>query len=97
MATIGGTAVSVVLTWLDIFRKRHIDFVRVSVKDSFLYLMQAAPFFISRVAVSMYTTLNTVLLGLKFPNAELALYGTANNLTNMCRTMISPVSRFQMR
>lgn len=92
VATIGGTVVSVVLTWLDIFRKRYVEFVRVSVKDSFLYLKQAATFFISRVAVSMYTTLNTVLLGLKFPNAELALYGTANNLTNMCRTMISPVS-----
>ena len=92
VATIGGTLVSVVLTWADIVKKKYISYTRVSIIESLLYLRQASVFFVSRVAVSMYTTLNTVLLGLNFNTAELAVYGTANNLTNMCRTMISPVS-----
>ncbi len=92
LATIGGATVSVLLTWGNICKKKYIEFVKVSLKDSLYYLKQAAAFFISRIAVSMYTTLNTVLLGLKFPNAELALYGTSNNITNMCRSMLSPVS-----
>jgi PST family polysaccharide transporter len=92
VATIGGAVISVLLTWLDILRKKYISLTRISINDSLSYMKDASAFFISRVAVSMYTTLNTVLLGLKFPNAELALYGTANNLTNMCRTMISPIS-----
>jgi len=92
VATIGGATVSATLTWFEICKKKYISFIKVSIKDSLLYLKQASIFFISRIAVSMYTTLNTVLLGLKFPASDLALYGTANNLTIMCRSMLSPVS-----
>lgn len=92
VATIGGNLLAVALTWMEVLKKLRVYPVRVSFKDAFVQLKRSSPFFVSRVAVSMYQTLNTVLLGLKFPSAELAQYGAANNLTSCARQCISPIS-----
>lgn len=92
VATIGGNLLAVALTWMEVLKKLKVYPVRVSFKDAFMQLKRSSPFFISRVAVSMYQTLNTVLLGLRFPSAELAQYGAANNLTSCARQCVSPIS-----
>lgn len=92
VATIGGNLLAVALTWMEVLKKLRVYPVRVSFKDAFVQLKRSSPFFVSRVAVSMYQTLNTVLLGLKFPSVELAQYGAANNLTSCARQCVSPIS-----
>ena len=91
-ATIGGNFAAIVLTWIEIWRRRLIEWVRPSACGVLSCLGESAAFFLSRVAVSLYSTLNTVLLGLRFPASALGQYGVANNLTNTCRSMLSPVS-----
>ena len=72
VAAIGGNLLAVALTWMEVLKRLRVYPVRIPFKEAFAQLKRSSPFFISRVAVSMYQTLNTVLLGLRFPSAELA-------------------------
>lgn len=92
VATIGANLVAIVLTWIEIVGKRMIGFSVVSAKDVLLRLKESALFFLSRIATTFYTSLNTVLLGLKFSGAEVGQYGAANAIANTCRSLMSPIS-----
>lgn len=92
IATIGGNLVAVALTWIEVLRNLKVYPVRISFKEIWMQLRRSSSFFISRIAVSMYQTLNTVLLGMRFPSAELAQYGAANSLISCARQCMSPIS-----
>ncbi len=97
VATIASNVVAVVLTWIEIrkiFRENGNAqfFCRVKFKEIFSELKSSSVFFLSRIAVSMYQTLNTVLLGFRFSSAQLAKYGAANSLVSAGRSLISPIS-----
>lgn len=92
VATIGSNLAAVGMTWIEIKRRNLIGRPKISIRDIFLHLKESAVFFLSRIAVSLYSTLNTVLLGVRFSEAALGQYGVANSLTNTCRSMLSPVS-----
>ena len=92
IATIGANLIAVLLTWYEIKKKNYIEKTKVSFKEIFMYLKESSTFFLSRVAVSLYTTLNTVLLGFKFNDYAMGQYGVANNLINTGRSFISPIS-----
>ena len=92
LATVGANVTAVLLTWYEIKKKGYISKVRVSRKEILVYLKESGTFFLSRVAVSMYTTLNTVLLGFKFSEAAMGQYGAANSLISTGRSFISPIS-----
>lgn len=92
VATIGANLVAIILTWIEIFRKRMIVFSAVPAKDMFLRLRESSLFFLSRIATTFYTSLNTVLLGFQFPGAAVGQYGAANAIANTCRSLMSPIS-----
>ena len=92
VATIAANIIAVLLTWIEILRKKIIEVKLVRLHESFEYLKDSSTFFLSRVASSFYTTLNTLLLGLKFPSIALAQYGVANTLTSTCRSMMNPIA-----
>ena len=92
LATIGGNLVSVILTWFELIKKSYISFVKISIKDIGLTIKEASTFFLSRVAVTAFSTLNTVLLGFKCPSYEVGQYGSANTLTQACKGLMSPVA-----
>ncbi|MHB9294112.1 oligosaccharide flippase family protein [Hollandina sp. SP2] len=92
LAAIGGNLIAVALTWYEIIRKLGLRFTRVSLGETVQYLRESSSFFLSRVAVSMYQSLNTVVLGFGFSNAEIAQYGAANTLTTAGRAMLSTIS-----
>jgi PST family polysaccharide transporter len=92
LAAIGGNLIAVALTWYEIIRKLGLRFTRVSFGETVQYLRESSSFFLSRVAVSMYQSLNTVVLGFRFSNAEIAQYGAANTLTTAGRAMLSTIS-----
>lgn len=92
IATIGSNLFAVILTWLEIIRKKIITFCKISIKDIFLYLKDSSLFFLSRIASTFYTSLNTVILGFKFPSGEVGQYGVANTLANTCRSLMCPIS-----
>ena len=92
VATIGANLVAIILTWIEIFRKRMIVFSAVPAKEMFLRLRESSLFFLSRIATTFYTSLNTVLLGFQFPGAAVGQYGAANAIANTCRSLMSPIS-----
>lgn len=92
IATIGANLIAVLLTWYEIKKKNYIEKTKVTFKEILMYLKESSTFFLSRVAVSLYTTLNTVLLGFKFSDYAMGQYGVANNLINTGRSFISPIS-----
>lgn len=92
VATILSNIAAIILTWIEIIKKLKIYPVKVKISEIFNELKNSSVFFLSRIAVSMYQTLNTVLLGFRFPSAELANYGAANNLVSAGRSLLSPIS-----
>lgn len=92
LATVGANVTAVLLTWHEIKKKGYVAKARVTIKEILVYLKEAGSFFLSRVAVSMYTTLNTVLLGFRFSETEMGQYGAANSLIQTGRSFISPIS-----
>lgn len=92
VSTIASNLIAVVLSWIEIIRRGLIVPSKVTVGEIFRHLKESSVFFLSRVAVSLYSTLNTVLLGFKFPESAIGQYGAANGLTNTCRSMLSPIS-----
>lgn len=92
VATILSNLVAIVLTWIEIIRNLKVYPVKVKFSEIFDELKNSSVFFLSRIAVSMYQTLNTILLGFRFPSAELANYGAANNLVSSGRNLLSPIS-----
>jgi PST family polysaccharide transporter len=90
-AVIGGNLIAVLLTWHEIIRKKHIAFIRVPLKETLGYLKDSSVFFISRIAVSMYQSLNTVVLGFRFSSESIARYGAANTLIYSGRGLLSPI------
>ena len=92
VATICANLVAVILTWIEIVGKRMIIFSTVPTKAVLLLLRESSLFFLSRIATTFYTSLNTVLLGFKFSGAEVGQYGAANAIANTCRSLMSPIS-----
>ena len=92
LAAIGGNLAAAGLTWYEIIRKQGMRFTPVTLKETIGYLRESAPFFLSRIAVNMYQSLNTVVLGFRFSNAEIAQYGAANTLISSGRSMIGIIS-----
>lgn len=92
VATISANFVAVILTWIEIIGKRMIIFSSVPAKEVFLRLRESSLFFLSRIATTFYTSLNTVLLGFQFPGAAVGQYGAANAIANTCRSLMSPIS-----
>lgn len=92
IATIGSNIFAVILTWIEIIRRKIILFSKVSLCQTFKYLKDSSLFFISRIAASFYTSLNTVILGFNFSSSQIGQYGVANTITNTCRSLMSPIS-----
>ncbi|MBD5399780.1 MAG: oligosaccharide flippase family protein [Treponema sp.] len=92
VATIGSNLFAVILTWIEIIKKKIIKLCKVPFTDMLKYLKESSLFFLSRIASSFYTSLNTVLLGSKFSSASVGEYGVANTLTNTMRSLLSPIS-----
>ena len=92
LALIGGNIIAITLTWYEIVRKLHILPVRVSIKETLQYLHDSSVFFLSHVAVSMYQSLNIVVLGFQFSSANIAQYGAANTLISSGRSLLTPIS-----
>lgn len=92
LATIGSNVLAVILTWIEIFRTRIIVICNVSLRESLHFLKDSSLYFLSRIASTFYTSLNTVILGFRFPSSEIGQYGVAGTLTNTCKSLMSPIS-----
>jgi len=72
----------------------HLTFVKVSLKDIIDLLLNERTVFFSLVAVSLYTTTNTVVLGLMTNETQVGYYTAGQRLIDVASTVINiPLSQ----
>lgn len=74
-------------------RKNNIYILRIDFKKGILYMKRAWPFFISRLAVAMYSTGAGVFLGAFSNAASVAVYSIAEQMYKGVQALISPISQ----
>lgn len=84
----------IILIWAWYYAKQVIGLKIsfVSIGETLSALKDSAMFFLSRIASTIYTSTNTVLLGAIYGNAELAQFGVANALIVNIRSIFSPIA-----
>lgn len=88
-----GNAISVIIAYFYIFKKAEVRFCRVKAKEIFLDLKHSFHFFLSRIATTVYSATNTVILGFVDKSGVLTGYYTsADKLVATAKSGLSPIS-----
>lgn len=91
LSAIGNGAATLFVYW-HLFTKVGLRFAKVSIKDIWKEICEAAQFFLSKVASSINSNLNGLLLkGIAGVTAT-ALYGRADTVINAARMGMSPIA-----
>ena len=76
-----------------IFAKFRLRFVAPSFATIKFYFKDSTQFFLSQVSVSLYTTLNTVVLGFFTSNEIVGFYAAAEKVFIAMRSAMAPIAR----
>lgn len=88
-----GCAVSDAVLLFHLNRKYRVHLCRVSLRDVWRSMADSAQYFVSRVASTFYSSLNTMVLGFVAPgSAELGRFTACNNAVNAGKGLSSPVA-----
>lgn len=83
---------SIVISFLSFWElsRLGIGFCRVSLRDIMHELKDGYQIFVSNVAISLYTTLNTFLLGMLTSNIYVGYYAAAEKITKLIQNIYVP-------
>ena len=88
-----GNGVAMVLASVDLARRFQIRFGKVSVGEVASSLKRSSVFFLSRIATTAYTSLNTIILDLiTASGGATGYYTAADKLITTGRNVLSPIS-----
>lgn len=88
-----GAALSDAVLLVHLFRKYEIKVCKVSAKDVALSMRESSLYFVSRIASTFYSSLNTMVLGFIAPGSvELGQFTACNNTVNAGKSISSPVA-----
>ena len=87
-----GNGIALLFVYLHLFFKEKIFFVRFCVKDLLNRFKASAVFFLSRIATTVYTVANTIILDLFYEGKMTAYYTSANRLISTAKGGLSPIS-----
>lgn len=88
-----GNAGAIIAIYFHLFRKMNVRFCRVHGKDVRASLRSSSTFFFSRIASSIYTKSNYIILSLiGAGDAVTGLYTSADNLIGAAQNCMSPIS-----
>ena len=88
-----GEFCAVVWSWLDLKKRYAIRFIKVKWAEMFEHLKKSSQFFLSRIASTIYTATNTIILGYIDPiGGTVGLYTAANKLITTGQTALAPIS-----
>lgn len=68
------------------------DFNKVKKKDLYEITIENLSFFVARLAVISYTSLNTIIVGEKVGLKMAAIYGVAEKIYQMAQNLLSPIT-----
>ena len=89
-----GNLMSIIIVHLHIFYKLKFQLVQIDIKDIVNEIKYTSQFFLSRFAMTLYTTINTISLGSTYGSnsLELGFYRPAEQLISTGKQVIGPVS-----
>lgn len=93
LLTLLGNLGSVIGVYIHMKKKMHIWFCKVPVKEILMHAKRSSTFFLSRIATTIYSSTNTVLLGAVDPSkASVGYYSSADKVVTMAKNGLSPIS-----
>ena len=86
-----GTLVSLVLVWV---RVRHygLEFCAPELGRAWRQLKDSARYFLSDIATTAFGALNTLLIGIVLPAAQIALWSVAMQIISAVQVMFNPIT-----
>ena len=88
-----GSFVAVVFAYIDVFKRFKIRLVKITMADMLGRLKYSFMFFVSRIATTVSSATNTLLIGIVFPGqAEVGYYTSADKFVTLARQAASPIS-----
>ncbi|XCP84204.1 oligosaccharide flippase family protein [Roseburia hominis] len=88
-----GEFCAVVWSWVDLYKRYQIGFVPVKYEQLLRQIKKSSHFFLSRIASTVYTATNTMILGYIDPvSGTVGLYTAANKLITTGQSALAPIS-----
>ena len=88
-----GSLLAVVIAYIDIHKRFEVKIIKIKIEDVVGCIKKSAPFFISRIASTVYGATNTFLLGLVYPGQPVVGYYTsADKIVAVARAGASPIA-----
>lgn len=88
---IGNTA-ALLGVYLHLYRQMNITFVKCTIEDIWANFCRSSTFFYSRIATSVYTASNTVILSVISAGSTIGYYTLADKLVTTAKNGLSPIS-----
>ena len=85
-----GTAVSLVLVWLRV-RRYEIPLCLPSLRVAWAQLKESGWYFMSEIATTAFGALNTLLIGIMLPTAQIALWSVALQIISAVQVLFTPI------
>ena len=86
-----GNAGALIGIYWHVFNKLRIFFCKVSVEDLLYYLKRSSTFFFSRIADTVYSTSNTIILG-SFNSSAAGFYTSVDKIRALSNNCFTPIS-----
>lgn len=88
-----GSIIAVIIAYIDSYRRFQLPFVKINKEDVIIRLKEAFPFFVSRIASTVYGATNSLILGMKYSGESiLGYYTSADKIVSLARTGASPIA-----
>lgn len=88
-----GSFLALITVYYHVFRKLNVKFVKTKLRYVKNVLIRSSHFFYSRIANTIFSSTNTFILGILYPNsATIGLYSSPDKLVNTIRTAYNPIS-----
>lgn len=87
-----GNSVALLGVYLHLYRQMNIKFVRCTAADVWANFRRSSTFFYSRIATSVYTASNTVILSVISAGSTIGYYTLADKLVTTAKNGLSPIS-----
>ena len=88
-----GSLIAVLYSWIDAKKRFGLSFVPIQTGDIFNRIKLSFPFFVSRIASTIYGATNTFLLGIRFSGQNtLGFYTSSDKVVTLARMGATPIS-----
>ncbi len=87
-----GNGAALVGVYIHLHRKLGLQFTRCTWREMMESLRRSRSFFLSRIATTSYTAVNTILLDLVSGGTATAFYSSADKVVNIAKGVFSPIS-----